>query len=77
MGFYIKYEKVMSGWSIVYIEGSQVVISPQNIVCLSLKIDFASANSVDQDEMLHYVAFHLGLHCLPNYRFWGLWFTKD
>ena len=25
---------------------------------------FFIANSADPDEMLHYVAFHLGLHCL-------------
>ena len=24
------------------------------------------ANSADPDEMPHYVAFHLGLHCLPT-----------
>ena len=27
-------------------------------------------NSVDPDEMLHYVAFHLGLHCLSKYPFY-------
>ena len=27
------------------------------------------ANSVEPDEMQHYAAFHLGLHCLPNYPF--------
>ena len=32
---------------------------------LSLKIDFVLANSADSDEMQHYVAFYLGLHCLP------------
>ena len=26
-------------------------------------------NSVDPDEMQHYVPFHLGLHCLPKYAF--------
>ena len=30
----------------------------------SLKINFAVANSVDPDEMLHYVTFYLGLLCL-------------
>ena len=29
------------------------------------------ANSADSDEMQHYAAFHLGLHCLPEYLFWG------
>ena len=32
---------------------------------LSLKIVFIFANSADPDEMPHYAAFHLGLHCLP------------
>ena len=38
---------------------------------LSLKIDFALANSADLDKMLPYAAFHLGLHCLPKYLFTG------
>ena len=25
-----------------------------------------------QDEMPHYMAFHLGLHCLPKYQFTGI-----
>ena len=29
-------------------------------------------NSVDPDEMQHYAAFHLGLHCLQKYLFRGL-----
>ena len=28
--------------------------------------DFVSAISADPVEMLHDVAFHLGLHCVPN-----------
>ena len=34
-----------------------------------LKIDFYISNSANTDEMLHYAAFHLGLHCLPKYLF--------
>ena len=30
-----------------------------------MKIDFVLANSADPDEMPHYAAFHLSLHCLP------------
>ena len=30
------------------------------------------ANSAGPDEMQHCAAFHLGLHCLPKYPFWGL-----
>ena len=40
----------------------------QIIVFVSLKMDVVS-NSVDLDEMPHYVAFHLGLHCLLKYAF--------
>ena len=32
-----------------------------------IKINFVLTNSKDHDEMLLYVAFHLGLHFLPNY----------
>ena len=38
-------------------------------ILLSLKIIFVLTNSVDPDEMLHYVAFHLALHFLPKYAF--------
>ena len=34
------------------------------------------ANSVDADEMQHYAAFHLGLHCLPEYTFRGFQYAK-
>ena len=30
---------------------------------------FTFTNSVDPDEMQHYAAFHLGLHCLQKYSF--------
>ena len=56
------FDAIDFGWSIVYIEGSQVVF-PNNSEYLSLKIVFVLANSVDPDEMLHYVAFHLRLNC--------------
>ena len=35
----------------------------------SLKILFVLAYTTDPDEISHYAAFHLGLHCLPKYRF--------
>ena len=44
----------------------------KNIVFLSLKIDFVSAKSANPDEMLHFAAFHLGLHYLEKYLFRGL-----
>ena len=45
---------------------------PKNIVFISLKLDFIFAKSAYPDEMLRNAAFHLGLHCLPKYPFWGL-----
>ena len=64
MEFSIKFDTVKSGWSIVYFEGSQVIIS-KHIVFLSLKIDFVCANSADPDEILPYAAFPLGLQYSP------------
>ena len=75
MEFPIKFDTVKLGWSIVYIEGSLVIISKKNIF-LSLKIEFVLANSAgffvlansaDPVEMPHDAAFHLGLHFLPKY----------
>ena len=52
--------------SIVYIEGSQVILSKKIIIFLSLKIDYVLANSADPDEMPHYSAFHQGLDCCQS-----------
>ena len=40
-------------------------------VFLSLKDVSIIASSVNPDEMQHYAAFHLGLHCPPKYPFRG------
>ena len=60
MDFSIRFDTVKSGWSIVYIEGSQDII-PQKYILLSLKIDFATSNSVDPDEMLHSTGYFIGV----------------
>ena len=39
----------------------------KDIVFFCLKIIFTFTNSVGPDEMQHYAAFHLGLHCLQKY----------
>ena len=40
--------------------------------CILLSEDlFTFINSVDPDEMQHYAAFHLGLHCLQKYSLRG------
>ena len=36
-------------------------------IFFSLKNFIVLANSADPNEMPHYVAFYLGLHCLPKY----------
>ena len=39
---------------------------------MHLSADFLTfTNSVDPDEMQHYAAFNLGLHCLQKYPFRG------
>ena len=49
----------------------------QNIEAFQIKRHFflgvVLANSVESDKMPHYVAFHMGLHSLPNHaRFPGV-----
>ena len=63
------------GWSIVYIEWSQVIIS-NFFHIFSLLIDFVLGSSADPDEMQQCMTFHLGLHCLPKYPFRGFRYTK-
>ena len=45
-------------------------------VFLSLKFVVISAKSADPDEMQHYAAFHLSLHCLPKYPLRNFQYTK-
>ena len=55
MGFPIKSDAAYSGWSIVYIKGSQVIIS-KSIIFFSLKIDFILGNGTEPDVMpQHYI----------------------
>ena len=56
------FDTINFGWSIIYTEGSQVIISQKNIAFISLKIVFVLANSVDLDEIPKYAEFHLCLH---------------
>ena len=46
--------------SIFRFKGSPISVSMEG--CVSVQ-----ANSAVPDEMPPYAAFHLGLHCLPNY----------
>ena len=40
-----------------------------NDLFMSLKINFIIENIADPDEMQHYAAFHMGLHCLLEYMY--------
>ena len=60
----------------LYISRGDRLEFPNKIVFHSLKIVFVLANSVDLDEMPHYAAFHLGLHCLSKYAFRSHYNTK-
>ena len=68
MDFPIHIKAIRMGWSILYLKGSQVGITNHDVF-LSLRIDFTVTNSVGPDEMPHYVAFHLGLHCWSEFPF--------
>ena len=63
-------------WDVpLYILRGHRVLFQKIKLILALKIDFVVANSADPDEMSHYGAFHLCLHCLSKYPFRGFWFT--
>ena len=59
----------------IYILRSQRMEFPNYDVFKSLMIVLTSAKSVEPDEMQHYAAFRLGLHCLQKYPFRGYQYT--
>ena len=69
------FEIISLGESILYIEGSQVILNciRRLFQCITIirvyteTILPVDCFSVDPDEMPHHVAFKLGLHCLPKY----------
>ena len=60
----------------LYISRGVRLYVSKNIVFFCLKIFFNSTNRIVADEMPHYAAFHLGLHCLQKYSFSGFPNTK-
>ena len=51
------------------------ILDPYHIltrIFLFLEIVFIQENSADPDEMQFYVAFHMGLHCLPKNLLMGI-----
>ena len=67
MDFPIQIATIRIGLPIIF-KGSEVDF-PNKYVLRSLNIEIIIINIADPDEMQHYAAFHLGLHCLPNYPF--------
>ena len=46
------------------------------ILCCIPEGYFNLANIEEPDEIQHYAAFHLGIHCLTKYPFSGFLYTK-
>ena len=57
-----------------YVKGSHVELFKSWYISVSEGC-FILAISVYLDEMQHYAAFHLGLHCLPKYLIRGFQYT--
>ena len=74
MDFLIHADTISFGQPIVLFK--QVEFQNYSIF-LSMKIVLILANGEGSDEMQHYAAFHLGLHCLPKYPFRGFQYTKS
>ena len=69
-------DAISIGLPILYFnKGSQVDFSKLIYISVS-EIVLILANSVDPDEMQHYAAFHLGLHCLQKHPFRGFKNTR-
>ena len=78
MDFPIHIDTINIGLSIMYIKGLDLKgrIFEIMMYFYPSKVVIVLANSSDPDEMQHYAAFHLGLHCLPKYPFRGFQNTK-
>ena len=64
--------KLHTVWSIVYSEGSQVIIS--KTYCISFSEDpFCLSKTTDFDGQGLHDPDRLSLHCLPKYLFKGVW----
>ena len=75
MVFPIHFDMVRIRLPIVCFKGSQVKVT--KLCCISISEHCLNiANSADPDKMQHYAAFHMGLHCLPQYPFRGFQYTR-
>ena len=65
-------------YDVSYIVGSPLIILNHKIAFFFFDDHFVSfTNGVDTDEMPHYAAFHLGIHCLPKYECRSHYYTKE
>ena len=73
MGFSIHFDTISKELPIVHFKGSNEEFFKCYVIVyfVSLNVVLILANNVDPDEMQHYAAFHLGLHCLRKYPFRG------
>ena len=62
MDFPIFIHTISMGLPILYLRGHRYNFLNYDVF-RSLKVVLILANSADPDEMQHYAAFHLGLHC--------------
>ena len=65
MDFPIYVNTICMGLPILNFKGLQIKFLNYDVF-LYLKVGLMLANSADTDEVQHYAAFHLGLHCLPT-----------
>ena len=76
MNSFISYDKMDLKWFMLHIKGSKVIIS--KLRCTSVPKNYIFlVYSVYPNEMPHFVAFYLGVHCLPIVLFGDLEYTKD
>ena len=75
-GFFHTYKYLKDGIVLIYIKVSQIEISKQLCTIIPDNCIFILENCAGPDEMPHFAAFHLGLHCLQEYPFRGFQCTK-
>ena len=68
MEFSIHFDAISKGLPIVHFKGSNEEFFYCYVIVyfISLYVVLTLGNSADPDEMQHYAAFHLGLHCLRS-----------
>ena len=78
MKFSMKFDTVKSGWSIIYFEGSQVIIF-KNIIFIFFEDDFVLANSVQYTLVKCGLIIKISLYNFTTNRYLGIsgWLVYD